>query len=140
MRGEYGLEIGTIYAVFFILLLGFGGYWIIRSNTWMDYNVLYGPPETFTGKVTRIETYCDDPMKTIVMVDRGDSQAYVYMPFRFTVMTGDRVSITAYPVKGRGLIFDAMRSPCEPEGFHHYSVKAYNARIATQVEAKPWQK
>ena len=141
MKGqEAGPGVGIIYITFFILLVGIGGYWILHSNTWVDYNILYGPPKIIEGRVTRIESSCDDPKKTLVMLDTGRSQAYLYMGFRFMVSVGDGLTITAYNVSGRGLLYDITRAGCEPGGAHYYAIKAYNSRTGTTLEGRPWQK
>ncbi len=142
MKGqEVGPGLGMIYITFFILLIGVGGYWILHSSTWIDYNLLYGPSKTFNGKVVRIESYCDDPKKTIFMLDTStSSQAYIYMASRLDIMVGDSVTVTAYNVTGKGLIFDLMRSKCEPSGAHYYATKVYSSRTAIALEGKPWQK
>jgi hypothetical protein len=135
MKGQDSPGIGIMYLVFFILLLGVGGYWILHSNTWVDFNVLYGPPSSFSGKVTRIDS-CENPKKTLVMLDTGKSQAYVYMGFAFEVVEGDYLTLTAYNVTGRGLFFDILRSQCEPVGFHYYASKAYSSRTGFQFDSK----
>ncbi|MFH1470532.1 MAG: hypothetical protein ABIF01_02185 [Candidatus Micrarchaeota archaeon] len=140
MKGQDDPGIGMLYIVFFILLVGVGGYWILHSNTWVDYNLLYGPPKNIDGKITRIESSCEDTKKTIVMLDNGKSQSYVYMGFRMDVLVGDSLTVTAYNVSGRGVLFDLNRAGCEPEGAHFYAIKAYNPRTAVTLEGRPWQK
>ncbi|MFH0817852.1 MAG: hypothetical protein V1909_04425 [Candidatus Micrarchaeota archaeon] len=141
MKGqEAGPGLGMIYLTFFILLVGVGGYWILRSNTFIDYNMLYGPPKSIDGKITRVEQGCENPKKTLVMLDNGKSQFYVYMGFRFDVAVGDSLTATAYNVTGRGLLFDLTRAECEPVGAHFYAIKAYNSRTTVTMEGRPWQK
>lgn len=140
MRGQESIGLGLIYLAFFVLVVGLGGYWILHSNTWIDYNFLYGPTSSFKGRVLRIDMDCDDQDKKLLMLDTGNSQAYVYVGFKFDAVIGDEVGIIAYNVTGRGLIYDIVRSKCEPDGFHYYAIRATNHRTLRTVEGKPWQK
>ncbi|MFH1447574.1 MAG: hypothetical protein ABIG39_01815 [Candidatus Micrarchaeota archaeon] len=140
MKGQDNVGLGYIYLTFFILLVGLGGYWILHSNTWIDYDFLYGPTSSIKGKVLRIEKDCNYPKKSILMIEDGKSQAYVYLSFKFDAVVGDEVGVTAYNVTGRGLIHNLLRSECEPDGFHYYATKATNHRTARTVTGKPWQK
>lgn len=137
MKGQDSPGLGIIYIVFFILLLGVGGYWILHSNTWIDFNIMYGSPSQFSGKVVRIEP-CSEPKKTLLMLDTGKTQAYVYIPIQLEVAEGDSLTLTAYNVSGRGILYEAVRSKCEPEGFHFFASRIYNSRTGFQLDMKPW--
>ncbi len=134
MKGQDSPGLGMLYITFFILLVGVGGYWILHSDTWFDYNVLYGHPSAISGKVVRIDP-CEDPKKTIVLINTSKAQAYVYMSFQFDVAKGDYLSVIAYNVTGRGIPFDLTRSKCEPDGFHYYASKVINTRTGFEFVA-----
>ncbi len=140
MKGQDNLGLGMIYLTFFILLVGLGGYWIMHSNTWVDYNILYGPPSKIKGKLARVEKICEDQTKSMIMINTGESQAYVFLSFEFDAIIGDEVGVNAYNVSGRGLIYSLVKASCEPDGFHYYATSATNHRTARTVEGKPWQK
>jgi hypothetical protein len=139
MKAQSDPGIGGIYIVSFILLVGVGGYWILHSNTWFDHSVLYGPEIYVNGKVTRID-YCQDTKKTLVMLETDKSQAYVYMNFKFDVLPDDSLTVKAYNVTGRGILFDLTRFTCEPEGSHYLATRAYNSRTGLTMEGRPWNK
>lgn len=138
MRGQPTL--GMIYLTFFILLIAVGGYWILHSNTWFDYNILYGPATRITGTISRIDDACGDQNKTLLMLNTGSSQAYVYMGFKPDILPGDQVTVTVYNVTGRGILFDLMRAGCEPAGFHYYAIKLYSSRLFFETEGQPWKR
>lgn len=136
MRRGQELEVGTMYLVFFILLVTVGGYWIVRSNTWVEYDMLYGKPSQLTGRITRVDP-CEDPKRMVVMMESGKTQAYTYLGFRTDATVGDEVTVTAYNVSGKGLLFDIFRSKCEPSGFHYYATRLYNPRTGFDMKALP---
>jgi hypothetical protein len=138
MKGQSEPGIGLIYIAFFILMLVVGGYWILHTNSWLDYNILYGQTVSLQGKVMRIERGCTDQKKTLVMLENQNSQSYIYIPLKFEVFPGDQLTLTAYNVSGRGLFFDILKSKCEPDGLHYYATKVRSERTGLTLEARPW--
>jgi hypothetical protein len=134
MKGEYGPELGILYLTFIILFMGAGGYWIIHSSTFLEFNFMYGPATDFSGKIVNIMP-CNDSKRGLYTLDTGHSMAVVYAGFNLDLQEGDELSITAYNVSKKGILYEWMLAKCEPKGEHYYAIRGYSERLLKEKYA-----